>query len=144
MSKIITRFAPSPTGYLHIGGIRTALINRLIVEKNKTEFPDSKFFLRIEDTDKKRSKDEYFQSIVKSLKWLNIQWDGNIYKQSENINKHIEIANELINPNKKQPMRFTIKISSICHRNKAPGIAPIDIKKNLFHRGFKIIKINSV
>ena len=96
MSKIITRFAPSPTGYLHIGGIRTALINHLIVEKNKTEFPDSKFFLRIEDTDKKRSKDEYFQSIVKSLKWLNIQWDGNIYKQSENINKHIEIANELL------------------------------------------------
>jgi len=99
MTKIITRFAPSPTGYLHIGGIRTALINYLIVEKNKTEFPDSKFFLRIEDTDKKRSKDEYVQSIVKSLNWLNIKWDGDIYKQSENINKHIEIAYKLLDLN---------------------------------------------
>ena len=96
MSKIITRFAPSPTGYLHIGGIRTALINHLIVEKNKTEFPDSKFFLRIEDTDKKRSKKEYVNSIIEGLKWLGIKWDDQIYYQSKRISRHHEVALKLL------------------------------------------------
>ena len=85
------RFAPSPTGPLHIGGIRTALFNWLLARKNK-----GKFFLRIEDTDKERSKDEFRLQIINSLKWLSIDYDGNEYIQSKNISKHVSVAEELI------------------------------------------------
>ena len=85
------RFAPSPTGPLHIGGVRTALFNWLLARKNK-----GKFFLRIEDTDKERSKDEFKQQIKDSLKWLGIDYDGSEYVQSNNILKHVKIAEELI------------------------------------------------
>ena len=87
----ITRFAPSPTGPLHIGGIRTALFNWLLAKKNK-----GKFYLRIEDTDKERSKDEYKSQIIQSLKWIGINYDNKEYIQSENIKKHKEIAEELL------------------------------------------------
>ena len=66
MSLVITRFAPSPTGFLHIGGIRTALVNYLLTEKSKSQNKDSKFFLRIEDTDKQRSENKYLESIRNS------------------------------------------------------------------------------
>ena len=85
------RFAPSPTGPLHIGGVRTALFNWLLAKKNK-----GKYFLRIEDTDKERSKDEFKQQIISSLAWLGIEHDGDEYIQSKNITKHISIADELI------------------------------------------------
>ena len=91
MSLVATRFAPSPTGPLQIGGIRTALFNWLFSKNKKV-----KFYLRIEDTDKERSKDEYKKQIIESLKWINIQHDGKEYIQSEKINKHKEIANELL------------------------------------------------
>ena len=65
MSLVATRFAPSPTGALHIGGVRTALFNWLFSKNNK-----GKFYLRIEDTDKERSKDEYKNQIIQSLKWM--------------------------------------------------------------------------
>ena len=91
MSKVATRFAPSPTGPLHIGGIRTALFNWLF-SKNQ----DGTFHLRIEDTDKERSKDEYKDQIIKSLKWIGIEYDGNEYIQSLKIDNHIKVANELI------------------------------------------------
>ena len=91
MSKVATRFAPSPTGPLHIGGIRTALFNWLF-SKNKK----GKFFLRIEDTDKERSKDEYKDQIIQSLNWIGIEYDEKEYIQSINLNKHIEIANALL------------------------------------------------
>jgi len=91
MSLVATRFAPSPTGPLHIGGIRTALFNWLFSKNNK-----GKFYLRIEDTDKERSKDEYKKQIIESLKWIGIQHDGKEYIQSEKINKHKEIADELL------------------------------------------------
>ena len=71
MSKVATRFAPSPTGPLHIGGVRTALFNWLY-SKNK----GGSFYLRIEDTDKERSKDEYKEQIIKSLKWIGVENDG--------------------------------------------------------------------
>ena len=87
MSLVATRFAPSPTGPLHIGGVRTALFNWLFSKNNK-----GKFYLRIEDTDKERSKDEYKNQIIKSLKWIGIQYDDKEYIQSEKINKHKEIA----------------------------------------------------
>ena len=91
MSKVATRFAPSPTGPLHIGGIRTALFNWLF-SKNQ----NGSFFLRIEDTDKERSKDEYKNQIIKSLKWIGIENDGNEYIQSQKVQTHIKIANELL------------------------------------------------
>ena len=91
MPKVATRFAPSPTGPLHIGGVRTALFNWLY-SKNQ----NGTFHLRIEDTDKERSKDEYKAQIIKSLKWIGIQYDGAEYIQSKNIDNHIKIANELL------------------------------------------------
>ena len=87
----ICRFAPSPTGPLHIGGVRTALFNWLLAKKNK-----GKYFLRIEDTDKERSKQEYKNQIISSLSWLGIDHDGKEYIQSENISKHISVAEELL------------------------------------------------
>ena len=91
MTKVATRFAPSPTGPLHIGGVRTALFNWLYSKNQK-----GLFFLRIEDTDKERSKDEYKNQIIKSLKWIGIENDGNEYIQSKKIENHIKIANELL------------------------------------------------
>jgi len=91
MSKVATRFAPSPTGPLHIGGVRTALFNWLYSKKQK-----GSFFLRIEDTDKERSKVEYKNQIIQSLKWIGIQNDGNEYIQSKKVNDHIKVANELL------------------------------------------------
>ena len=91
MSLVATRFAPSPTGPLHIGGVRTALFNWLFSKNNK-----GKFYLRIEDTDKERSKDEYKEQIIQSLKWIGIDHDDKEYIQSEKINKHKEIAEELL------------------------------------------------
>ena len=87
----ICRFAPSPTGPLHIGGGRTALFYWLLAKKNK-----GKYFLRIEDTDKERSKDEFKKQIISSLAWLGINHDGEEYIQSKNISKHVLIAEELL------------------------------------------------
>jgi glutamyl-tRNA synthetase len=91
MSLVATRFAPSPTGPLHIGGVRTALFNWLFSKNNK-----GKFYLRIEDTDKERSKNEYKNQIIRSLKWIGIKYDKKEYIQSQNINKHKEVAKELL------------------------------------------------
>ena len=87
----ICRFAPSPTGPLHIGGVRTALFNWLLAKKNK-----GKYFLRIEDTDRERSKEEFKKQIISSLAWLGIEHDGEEYIQSKNISKHVAIAEELL------------------------------------------------
>ena len=91
MSNVATRFAPSPTGALHIGGVRTALFNWLFSKNQK-----GTFHLRIEDTDKERSKDEHKFQIIKSLKWIGIEHDGEEYIQSTKINDHINVVNELL------------------------------------------------
>ena len=91
IQRVITRFAPSPTGNLHIGGARTALFNWLFSKNQK-----GKFLLRIEDTDVQRSKDEYYEQIISTLKWLEINWDEEPYIQSKNIESHINIANTLL------------------------------------------------
>ena len=91
MSKVATRFAPSPTGSLHIGGVRTALFNWLY-SKNQ----NGSFYLRIEDTDKERSKDEHKIQIIKSLNWIGIEHEGEEYIQSMKIDDHINVANELL------------------------------------------------
>ena len=95
MNDVVARFAPSPTGFLHIGGIRTALINYIYVQKLKSKNINSKFLLRIEDTDKERSKKEYVESIKNGLKWLGLNWDEKEFIQSERIQRHKDIANAL-------------------------------------------------
>ena len=91
MKKVATRFAPSPTGPLHIGGVRTALFNWLYSKNH-----NGKFFLRIEDTDKERSKEEFKLQILNSLKWIGINHDGEEYIQSKNIESHIKVVNTLL------------------------------------------------
>ncbi len=95
MSKVATRFAPSPTGALHIGGVRTALFNWLYSKSQ-----NGKFYLRVEDTDKERSKDEYKDQIIQSLKWIGIKFDGEEYIQSEKVDDHIKVVNELLKNDK--------------------------------------------
>ncbi|QJC35926.1 glutamate--tRNA ligase [Enterobacteriaceae endosymbiont of Donacia cincticornis] len=90
--KIITRFAPSPTGYLHIGNIRTALYSWLFAKKN-----NGKFILRIEDTDFKRSQDIFVKNIIETLKWLKINWDKGPYFQSKRLDRYNNIINMMLN-----------------------------------------------
>lgn len=91
MSETRLRFPPSPTGYLHIGGARTALYNWLYVKKN-----GGKLILRIEDTDAERSTEESIQGIVDGLKWLGIDWDEGPYFQSEFSDDHARVAQKLL------------------------------------------------
>ena len=102
--SFICRFAPSPTGPLHIGGVRTALFNWLLARKNK-----GKYFLRIEDTDKERSKDEFKDQIISSLAWLGIKHDGEEYIQSKNMLKHVAVAEELVKKGYAYPCYCTEK-----------------------------------
>ena len=89
------RFAPSPTGYLHIGAARTALFNWLYARKT-----GGKFLLRIEDTDLQRSTDESTRSIIDGLEWLGLDYDEEIVFQSNNAPKHREAAHRLVNEGK--------------------------------------------
>lgn len=88
--KIVTRFAPSPTGFMHLGVYRTAIFSYLYAKKNGGDF-----VLRIEDTDKERSKKEYEENIIESLKWLGLPYDA-FYRQSEHVNKHKEYLEKMI------------------------------------------------
>jgi len=89
--EVRTRFAPSPTGYLHIGSARTCLFNYLFAKKN-----EGVFLLRIEDTDIERSSREYEEDILESLKWLGIEWDEEPYRQSERLNIYAEYLKKLL------------------------------------------------
>jgi glutamyl-tRNA synthetase len=88
---IVTRFAPSPTGFLHIGGARTALFNWLYAKHH-----DGKFLLRIEDTDKARSTREAIDAILDGMRWLGLDWDGHEYYQSQFWARHAEIAHRML------------------------------------------------
>jgi len=88
---VVTRFAPSPTGFLHIGGARTALFNWLYARRN-----GGRFLLRIEDTDRARSTDPAITAILDGMRWLGLDWDGHEYYQSQFANRHAEIAHELL------------------------------------------------
>ena len=85
------RFAPSPTGYLHVGNARTALINYLFARSLK-----GKFILRIEDTDLERSEARYESSVLEDLRWLGVAWDEGPFKQSERLNIHVSYAHTLL------------------------------------------------
>jgi glutamyl-tRNA synthetase len=90
-SSVVTRFAPSPTGYLHIGGARTALFNWLFARHH-----GGKFLLRIEDTDKARSTKDAIDAILDGMKWLGLDWDGHEYYQSQFWARHADIARRLL------------------------------------------------
>ncbi len=88
---VITRFAPSPTGFLHIGGARTALFNWLYARHN-----NGKFLLRIEDTDRERSTDEAIEAILEGMKWMGLDWDEDPIYQFSRRERHQEIAGQLL------------------------------------------------
>ncbi len=89
--SVVTRFAPSPTGFLHIGGARTALFNWLYAKGR-----DGKMLLRIEDTDRSRSTTEAIDAILDGMKWLGLDWDDEPVFQHKNASRHQEIANQLL------------------------------------------------
>ena len=89
--SVITRFAPSPTGYLHIGGARTALFNYLFAKAN-----GGQFLLRVEDTDKARSTDDAKTAILEGMNWLGLPHDGDVVYQSANEARHREVAEQLL------------------------------------------------
>lgn len=91
MSDMILRFAPSPTGHLHVGGARTALFNFLYARANGGQFK-----LRIEDTDKGRSTKEYLDSILEAMRWLGLDWDGDLVFQGEREERHREVVQKLL------------------------------------------------
>ena len=88
---VVTRFAPSPTGFLHIGGARTALFNWLFARHH-----GGKFLLRIEDTDKARSTKEAIDAILDGMRWLELDWDGHEYYQSQFWARHAEVAHKML------------------------------------------------
>ncbi len=88
---VITRFAPSPTGFLHIGGARTALFNWLFARHH-----DGRFLLRIEDTDRRRSTEEAVEAIFDGLSWLGIDWDGEPVRQFARSSRHVAAAQRLL------------------------------------------------
>ena len=88
---VVTRFAPSPTGFLHIGGARTALFNWLYARRN-----GGRFVLRIEDTDRARSTQEAIDAILDGMRWLGLDWDGHEYYQSQFWARHAEVAHDLL------------------------------------------------
>jgi glutamyl-tRNA synthetase len=89
--SVVTRFAPSPTGFLHIGGARTALFNWLYARKR-----GGKMLLRIEDTDRERSTPEAIEAILDGLKWLGLDWDGEVVYQFQRAARHREVAEQLL------------------------------------------------
>ncbi|MBI1818804.1 MAG: glutamate--tRNA ligase [Nitrospirae bacterium] len=95
MSDIRVRFAPSPTGFLHIGGVRTALFNWLFARHHQ-----GKFILRIEDTDQTRSTDESIQAILEGMKWLGLDWDEGPFRQTERLALYHQHADRLLNEGK--------------------------------------------
>jgi glutamyl-tRNA synthetase len=90
-SKVVTRFAPSPTGFLHIGGARTALFNYLFARHHGGEFR-----LRIEDTDRARSTDAAIAAILDGMTWLGLDWDGDVVYQFARAARHAEVAHDLL------------------------------------------------
>ena len=91
MSQVVTRFAPSPTGYLHIGGGRTALFNWLYARGR-----GGKFLLRIEDTDRERSTPEATAAILRGLTWLGLDWDGDVVSQFDRKDRHAQVAHQML------------------------------------------------
>ncbi len=138
-NRVVTRFAPSPTGYLHIGGARTALFNWLYAKHT-----DGTMLLRIEDTDRERSTDAATQAILDGLTWLGLSWDGEAVSQFERAPRHREVAEELVRlgkayyayetPADLEAMREAARAKSLppryngAWRDRAPSEAPAGVK----------------
>jgi glutamyl-tRNA synthetase len=129
--KIITRFAPSPTGYLHVGGARTALFNFLPARKNH-----GSFMLRIEDTDKQRSNEAMTREIISGLQWLGLNWDGEPVHQADNSKRHRQVADQLYQDKAVYPC-FCSKEELEIHRKNyqydghCRSLTPAQVKANL-------------
>ena len=137
--SVVTRFPPSPTGFMHIGNARTALFNWLYARAN-----GGKFVVRIEDTDRKRHSDEAVEAIIRGLEWLNLDWDGEIVSQFARADRHREVAQILLDAGKAyycycsaeelQSMREDAKATGRPTaydnrwRDKNPSDAPADIQ----------------
>ncbi|HYQ47581.1 MAG TPA: glutamate--tRNA ligase, partial [Thermodesulfovibrionales bacterium] len=93
--EVRVRFAPSPTGHLHIGGARTALFNWLFA-RNK----GGRFILRIEDTDRTRSTDDYIESIMQGMQWLNLDWDEGPFRQTDRFDVYRSYVERLLQEGK--------------------------------------------
>ncbi len=123
MEKIRTRFAPSPTGFLHIGGARTALFNWLYTRHHGGEF-----VLRIEDTDQQRSTDESTKAILDAMTWLGLNWDEGPYFQAQRVDLHREMVQKLIEEGKAYYLYLYVrrtgnqKKSSPCSPGKNPNM----------------------
>src|SRR6516225_10093883 len=101
-NPIVARFAPSPTGFLHIGGARTALFNWLYARGR-----GGKMLLRIEDTDRERSTKAAIDAIFDGLTWMGLQWDGDAIHQSARVERHREVAQGLLQAGKAYPCYCT-------------------------------------
>ncbi len=120
--NVRVRFAPSPTGHLHIGGLRSAIFNWLFARHH-----NGVFLLRIEDTDLERSKSEYTDSILASFAWMGIDWDEPLVIQSQRINRHREVATQLLTQGK--AYYCTCSQEEVIERlSKIPGFDPQFIK----------------
>src|SRR5262249_46531093 len=135
---VVTRFAPSPTGYLHIGSARTALFNWLYARHT-----GGKFFLRIEDTDRSRSTEEAIEAIFDSLTWLGLTWDGEPVFQSSRSGRHATVAHRLLadgkayycycSPEELETMRAEAKAKNLPARydgrwrDRDPSEAPVGV-----------------
>ncbi|CAO3406490.1 glutamate--tRNA ligase [Azospirillum largimobile] len=138
---VVTRFAPSPTGFLHIGGGRTALFNWLYARNT-----GGKFLLRIEDTDRQRSTDAAVDAILEGLQWLGLDWDGDAVSQFERKDRHAEVAHQMLAAGKAyrcycspeeleemraaqkaagQPMRYDGRWRDRPESDAPPGVAPV-------------------
>jgi glutamyl-tRNA synthetase len=138
-SPVITRFAPSPTGFLHIGGARTALFNWLFVKHNS-----GRMLLRIEDTDRERSTPEAVKAIIDGLSWLGLGWDGEVISQNARAQRHSEVAHALLRsghayycyctPQELEAMRAKAAAEGRPHRyegtwrDRDPSSAPGEVK----------------
>ena len=117
---IVTRFAPSPTGLLHLGNVRTALVNFVFARQH-----NGRFLLRMEDTDKERSSNEHLKGIIDDLTWLGLQWDGEIVRQSERVARYREQAMVLLDRGLAYPCFCTEKDLKARNRERvSKGLPP--------------------
>ncbi len=142
IDSIVTRFAPSPTGFLHIGGARTALFNWLYARKH-----GGKMLLRIEDTDRERSTKAAIDAILDGLKWLELDWDGDVIYQFSRAARHREVAEQLLatgkayrcyaTPEELAAMREKARADGRTRlydgtwRDRDPATAPADVKPTI-------------
>src|SRR5213075_3539305 len=150
--SVVTRFAPSPTGFLHIGGARTALFNWLYAKKR-----GGKMLLRIEDTDRERSTEPAIAAILDGLRWLELDWDGDVIYQFSRAARHREVAESLLaagkayrcyatpeeldEVRKKARAEGRTRLYDGLWRDRDPATAPTDVKPTIRLRAPQIGEI---